>query len=75
MTLSKTGAKAIADGVLAEVRSLPVRGAQSVRGVRRRISARLKDEDPRDVLAIALCLRDTPLRWVGYESSGIIARR
>ena len=65
--LSKADITAIANDIVVRVRALPERGAQNVRAVRRTFSARLKHEAARDVLAVALALRDTPLRWVGYE--------
>jgi 3-methyladenine DNA glycosylase AlkD len=67
MALSSAETRATAQQLLADVRALPVRNTAGVRRLRRRVSAALASAAPRDVLAIALQLRDTPLRWVGYE--------
>lgn len=52
---------------LAEISALRVRNTPALRGVRRKLSAKLKRTEPEDVKAVALALARSGRRWMGYE--------
>jgi hypothetical protein len=57
----------LAKEALAEIAALKVRNTAALRGVRRKLSARLKHADPQDVKAVALALVKSGSKWPGYE--------
>jgi len=52
---------------LADIAALKVRNVPALRGVRRGLSAKLRQADPADVKAVALGLAKAGRKWLGYE--------
>jgi 3-methyladenine DNA glycosylase AlkD len=63
----KVDAKKLVRETLGEIAALKVRNVPALRGVRRRLSAKLRQADPVEVKAVALGLARAGRKWLGYE--------
>jgi 3-methyladenine DNA glycosylase AlkD len=57
----------LAKDALAQIAALKVRNTPALRGVRRKLSAKLRKAEAGDVKAVALALAEAGRRWLGYE--------
>lgn len=66
-TLTAPEREKLAKETLAEIASLKVRNTPALRGVRRKLSAKLRTAAPKDVTEVALALAKAGRKWLGYE--------
>lgn len=67
MALTKKETDALVAEALADIAALKSRTVPALRGVRRKLSARLKREDGGDVVKVARGLLAAGRRWMGWE--------